>query len=233
MVQIMVSGQAVRKVAPEQGVASVSVSATGDARSVVLAEALAAHDAVVAAAQRAVDSGAAASYTSPAVAAWAYKEWVPVPDDEGGQAGQHKQVTRFRAGADVQVTFTDFESLGEFLLRVGSDELVNIGGIQWRLTDEAQRAVERELRAEAAHDAVARAGDYAVAMALPLPVLTQLSEGGLANIGAPEAPMAGRLMKTAAFAEAAMDQGGGFDLRPSEIELTASVSAVFATTDAA
>jgi uncharacterized protein YggE len=220
MARIAVHGSATRAVAPEQGTVHLGVAVTSDDRSAALAAAQQAHAAVVALAQRAVDAGTATAWSSPDVHAWAFQDWVPLPADRG-LPGQSEQVTRYRAGGDVQVTFARPEAIAELVAAVGDLEHVDVQRVAWDLTPDTRDALLRELRTEASLDAVARAVDYALALGLGEPRVTALYENGLhPGLGGP-----GDAGRPRALAKAmAADAGDGFELRPRDLEVTAEVT---------
>ncbi|WP_425954564.1 SIMPL domain-containing protein [Xylanimonas sp. McL0601] len=224
MARIAVHGSATRTVAPERGTVHLSVTVSGDSRSGVLADAQRTHAAVTTLAQRYVDEGAATRWTSPDVHAWAYTDWIPLPVERGGGPGQQEQVTRYRAGADVQVTFARLDALGELIGSLASLDDVDVVRLDWDLTDGTRAALLREVRTEASRDALARARDYAAALDLGEARLVGLYEDGLhPGVPRPEGSHGGPAARMLAKASAA--EAGGFDLRPRDIEVTAEVTA--------
>lgn len=223
MVRIAVHGTATRTVPPEQGTVHLAVTVTSDDRAAALGAAQRAHAAVVALAQGAVDAGTATAWTSPDVHAWAFQDWVPVPV-ERGLPGQSEQVTRYRAGGDVQVTFARPDAIAEFVSAVGDLEHVDVQRVAWELRPETREAMLRELRTEASRDAVGRAVDYAMALGLGEPRVTALYEDGL-HPGLGGGDDDGGQPRMLAKAMAADAGGGGFELRPRDLEVTATVTA--------
>ena len=222
MTRIAVHGSATRTVPPELGTARLAVTVTSDDRASALAAAQRAHASVVALAKEALASGAATSWTAPDVHAWAFQDWVPVPG-ERGQQGQSERVTRYRAGGDVQVTFTRPDAIAELVGAVGDVDDVDVQRVDWDLTPETRDALLRELRAEASRDAVSRAADYARALGLGEPRVTALYEDGLhPGTGGGDGGQP-RMLAKAMAAEAV--GGGGFELRPRDLEVTAVVTA--------
>ncbi|QAY70511.1 SIMPL domain-containing protein [Xylanimonas protaetiae] len=222
MAHIAVRGSASRTVAPERGTVHLAVTVTADARADALASAQRAHGTVVALAKDAVDAGTATAWTAPGVHAWAFQDWAPVPAGRGAP-GQSEPVTRFRAGGDVQVTFAAADGIAELVAALGDVEHVDVQRVEWDLTAETRAALLRELRTEASRDAVARGTDYAEALGLGEPRVLGLYEEGLhPGLGGPGEAPAPRLLAKAMTADAG---GGGFELRPRDIEITAAVTA--------
>ncbi|ACZ30164.1 protein of unknown function DUF541 [Xylanimonas cellulosilytica DSM 15894] len=225
MVSLAVHGSATRTVAPELGTVHLAVTVTADARADALAAAQEAHAAVVALARGAADAGDATGWTAPEVHAWAFRDWVPVPVGRGAQDagthGQPEQATRYRAGGDVQVTFTDAAPIAELVGAVGAMEHVDVQRVAWDLTAPTRERLLSELRAAATRDAVVRAADYAAALGLDEPRVVALYEDGLhPGLGGPGG---GNGVPRLAAARA-MSAEAGFELRPAEIEVTASVT---------
>ncbi|QAY62229.1 SIMPL domain-containing protein [Xylanimonas allomyrinae] len=221
MPRIAVHGSATRSLAPERGTIYLSVNVAGDARADVLAAAQRAHAAVAAAARRHVDAGDATGWQSPDVRVWAFSDWVLVPAGRGVAPGQQEQVTRYRAGADVQVTFTRLDALGELVAQAGALDGVDVLRVEWTLTDTTRDDLLRMVRAEASRDALGRAEDYAAALDLSPVRLVALYEEGLhPGLGLqPDGPSPRHLARASAL------ETGGFDLRPHDIEVTARVTA--------
>lgn len=120
--------------------------------------------------------------------------------------------TREVAEAEIRVTVTDFTELGELLLTLGSVPQVNVGWIDWQLSDQARRETEREARKQALLDARGRAEDYASALGVGDLVTVLVADGGMLHA------TAGRM------AFAAKEGGAGDEFfTPQEIEVTAEV----------
>jgi uncharacterized protein YggE len=218
MARIAVHGSATRTLAPERGTVHLSVTVSGDSRADVLGDARRTHAEVVAQARRFVDAGAATRWTSPDVHVWAYTDWVPAPGASGAE--RQEQVTRYRAGAEVQVRFATLDEVGDWTASVAALDGVDVQRIVWDLTAATREAVLREVRAEACLDAVGRARDYAAALDLGDARLVALYEDGLHPGAAGSDGGAPRILAKAAALDAA-----GFDLRPHDIEVTAAVTA--------
>ncbi|GAB2459280.1 SIMPL domain-containing protein [Xylanimonas ulmi] len=221
MVRLAVHGSATRSVAPERGAVHLSVNVVGDSRATVMQAAQRAHAAVVALARRHVDDGAATGWTAPDVQAWAFTDWAPLPADRGGAPGQQEQITRYRAGGDLHVTFTRLDALSDLVAHAALLDDVDVQRVDWTLTDATREALVREVRVEAARDAVARGADYAGALDLGAVSLVALYEAGLhPGLGVQDVGPSPRILAKAAALEV-----GGFDLRPHDIDVTVDLTA--------
>ncbi|XZG71754.1 SIMPL domain-containing protein [Chitinibacteraceae bacterium HSL-7] len=77
--------------------------------------------------------------------------------------GKATQPSGWRARGEMQVSSKDFGRLAEFVAAPGSDS-VHFGGVQYRLSDEAQRQLEQALANEALQKFKVRAGELAGVM---------------------------------------------------------------------
>lgn len=196
---------------------SVGVAFTGDDRATVRDDTLAGHAAVVAEAKALVESGAATGWTAGTVSVSSY-------DDYQGEG--RAPVRRHQARGEVVVTLTDFDALGTWAAELGERPGIELGGIAWRLDDETRTALEREVRIAAVRDAITKAHDYAAALSMGEPTLERVFEEGLRpDTGGGQG--FGRASK-ATFLAADTPASGQFELRPDDIEVSASISADFA-----
>lgn len=223
MAHLSVHGTASRTVPPERATVLLGIVITGEQRAAVLARAQEVHAEVTTQVKALRDGGAVATWTAADVQVWAYQEWEPAPGGPGVGSGEQRQVRRFRAGTDLQVELAELAALGEWTAAVAELDGVEVRGITWDLAAATREAILREVRAEAAQDAAARARDYANALQLGGVRLLGLYEEGL-HPGAASgvfgaSPRAAKAMMA--------DAGGGFELRPQEIEVTATVTAQF------
>ncbi|WP_454300883.1 SIMPL domain-containing protein [Salana multivorans] len=218
MVTIAVHGTASRKVPPELARVVVVSTATGDDRGAVVSRVVAQHERLAGEAARFEESGAAEGWHSDGLTTGITWDWHTIE----GSNERHRQ---FCADADVTVTFRDVASLQTWLVDVAQRDDVEVSEVRWELTDASRTAALSLLRAAAVTDAVTRAVDLADAAGLGTPRLAAIFEPGLrpgTGEGGP-VPMYARAMA------ADSGGGGGLDLRPQDIELTAAVSADFVT----
>ncbi|SDU35796.1 SIMPL domain-containing protein [Jiangella alkaliphila] len=132
------------------------------------------------------------------------------------------------AAAGVAVRFADFGVLSTWVSEVGAADGVVVDGVEWELTEQRRREVEREVRAEAVRDAQDRAAVYADALGLSGVTIAALYEPGLRPHTQPG--FEGRVVQYGRMA-AADSAGGGqvISMRPERIEVSATVTADFTT----
>lgn len=130
------------------------------------------------------------------------------------QPGETADVpTREVAEVEIRVTVSDFTEMGELMLTLGSVAQVNVGWIDWQLTEATRRETERVARREALADARTRAEDYATALGVTELVTVVVADGGMLHAAA------GRM----AFSAAKESSAGDEFFTPQEIEVTAEV----------
>lgn len=212
MVEITVRGEAVERASAER--ASVTVQSRWSAASAQAAmlQVAEAHDRLVADAKEHQAAGAAEAWHADRVWISHSQEWV-------GEGEPRRSV--YTASASVTVRFNDFGELGAWIGRVGMDDRHEVGGIQWSLSDETERARARAARTGAIADAVERAADYAAAAGLGIPVVGGIREPDTTFPG----PLAsGARMESMAYAGAA---DAGITFEAGEIEVHAEVEVRF------
>jgi uncharacterized protein YggE len=138
--------------------------------------------------------------------------------------GKREPVRTYRGTVRIDVTVVDFTILGELVTRTADGEMTTLTGPWWRLRPGS--AVHRQVRQEAARDAIARAREYAEAVGGHLTGLVELADVGLTTEGRPAqffaAPMA-----AAAPARARVES-----YEPPPIELEPQVQVVHARVEA-
>jgi uncharacterized protein YggE len=157
---IVVRGEAIREVPPEQAVFSVTVTARGRDKDQVLA-----HLTERAAVLRAVLDG--------------YGEAIERRETSGVQvfpefkrAGERPAAWTGNAGTTV--TVTDFAALGEMLPRLAGLEQASIAGPWWQLRRGSTASAE--VRRAAIADALDRAREYAAAVGSQIHGLVEISD---------------------------------------------------------
>ena len=135
----------------------------------------------------------------------------------------------YHATIGLQAKFDDFDALSRLIEQLAVMEGVNVGGIEWDLTDEKRRSVTDEVRREAVADAVQKASTYAAAAGLGTPSVIAIADPGMlgdAGNGGGPVPAAYERM---AFKSQAMDAGGGaaLSLSPEQIQVSSSVDVRF------
>lgn len=218
MVTIAVHGTASHRVGPEFARVVVDAAATGEDRGDVVHRVVSQHERLVQEATAFEATGAVESWHTSGLTTGIAWDWRTVD-------GTNERVRKFRADAEIAVTFRDVPALQTWLVDVAQRDDVEVREVRWELTESSRTAALSLLRAAAVTDAVTRAVDLADAAGLGAPRLVAVYEPGLRpgdGQGGGPSPMFARAM--------AADGGGpGLDLRPQDIELTAEVTADFAT----
>lgn len=219
MVTITVAGTARRSLPPERG--TVHLRAMREARrsADVVPFVADLHARLSADAERYVTAGAATRWSA---------DQLYVSTVQRYRRDSDVSETFQVAAAGVAVRFTDFAALSTWVTDVGAVDGVVVDGVEWELTDERRREVEREVRAEAVRDAQDRAAGYATALGFATVEVAALYEPGLRPNTRPE--LDGGMPRYARMA-AADHAGGGpmISMRPERIEVSATVTADFTT----
>ena len=212
---IAVTGRAEERVAPELGAVTLSIGTQGARRDDVTARTSQAHELVLAAVRALEASGALDTWSAGQLRVWSYRPW----NTEGRQLPLVHQ-----ASAEVEVVFSDLARLGEWVGDTSAVDEVEVGGIEWRLTDASRRRVQESAQRAAVADAVAKAQVYASALGLGAPAPVELADHGMLSTQ-PVARESKMLMM-----RAAADLGGGgpsTEFAPADLVIEASVDARF------
>ncbi|KQO62388.1 SIMPL domain-containing protein [Curtobacterium sp. Leaf261] len=211
-ITLAVHGDATIHHPAERGTVRVVVGFRGKDRQTIVRSTTVVHEQIVAAAKAHEQRGAATWWSADQVSFSSYQDYQKdVP------------VARFRAGASVEVKFRDFRALADWVLEIGGIDGVAVQ-VTWALTESRRVELERRARVDAVRDALTRATDYAASLDRPAPRLVAVYEPGLrpdvvASGGG--SPMSARMMASPSGGDAA------FELKPADIEVTASVTADF------
>lgn len=143
------------------------------------------------------------------------------PHDQSGKL----RPMRFTARVGMRAAFRDFSALSDFAAKWGEVDGVSINRIAWSLTDATQTERENDVLASAIIKAKRRAAHMAATLGVGDVRCTQIADPGLLRGAAEPAPEA-RMMRMGAMAAPASD-GGGVELTPEDITLSATVHAVF------
>jgi len=211
---IAVTGRAEERIAPELGAVSLSVGAHGAGRDDVYARTSAAHERLLAGVRELEASGALDTWSAGQLRVWSYRPW----NSEGKQLPVVHQ-----ASAEVEVIFTDFARLGEWVGDAASATELTIGGVDWRLTDATRRRVQEAAQRSAVADALAKAQVYASALGLGAPPAGEGAEHGVRNPHPLPPAQKAMLMRATA------DFGGppSAEFAPAQLVIEASVDARF------
>lgn len=213
MVEITVRGEATERASAERAAVTVQSRWSAPSAKEALHAVADAHARLVEDAKGHEASGAAESWHADRVWISHHQEWV-------GEGEPRRSV--YTAAASVTVRFVDFEALGAWMGSVGVHRTHEVGGIEWSLSDDTERALAKAARTRAIADAVERAGDYAAAAGLSTPLVDGIQEPRAA---AP-VPMASKArMETMAFAAA--DTAPAVSLEAGELSVHAEVEVRF------
>jgi uncharacterized protein YggE len=139
----------------------------------------------------------------------------------------------FHATIGVQAKFSDFDALSRLIEQAAVMEGVNVGGIEWDLTEERRTAVTQQVRTESVADAVQKASTYAAAAGLGTPAVIAVADPGMLGDGTGGGGGIGPMPmeRMGAFKAQAMDAGGGapLSLSPEQIQVSSSVDVRFTT----
>ncbi len=213
---ITVRGAHETRVAPERGIAHVSVVADGPERGPVV-ERMAALAAPLRndLAARA-EAGTLLEWSSDRVSVWSDRPW----NDQGVQLD-----LVHHASVELTATFTDFAVLSWWLGDLAEGDGVQVRYMQWELSPESHSRVEREVATSAVGVAVERATAYAAALGFASVEPVEIADLGLLSRSDAGQPEMARMMVAGAAP-------GGYgrdsvDLRPADIVISAEVEARF------
>ncbi|WP_309129329.1 SIMPL domain-containing protein [Microbacterium sp.] len=210
---ITVRGEHELRVAPERATISLSVETDGPDRDSVVSGALSLAAPVRESIVQRHDSGTVAEWSSRSIDVRADRPW----NSEGKQLDPV-----YRAAVRFTATFSDVSDMSLWVTEISAWEGVQIGGVDWHLTPQTERAVEREVATQAVGVAVTRAGAYAEALGLHEVTPLEIADRGL--ISATASPVQEKALRTAAF-----DMAGSapMEFEGEDIVVSATVEARF------
>ncbi|BEI85826.1 hypothetical protein CcaverHIS002_0601130 [Cutaneotrichosporon cavernicola] len=131
----------------------------------------------------------------------------------------------FHAETYISVTFHDFAKLSAFIETTTTNDIVSIDGVDWEVTRATRKALQTRVRQGAYADALAKAIDYAAAIAPNVtPRATEVHDDSMTHVRG-RAYGAQPVMRM-------MDAGGGraeaMTFEPEPIEISAQVRVAFA-----
>lgn len=135
----------------------------------------------------------------------------------------------FHATIGIQAKFSDFDALSRLIEQVAVMDGVNVGGIDWDLTDDRRAAVIADVRRDAIADAVQKAATYAAAAGLGTPAVIAVADPGMLGDAGGGGGIGPAPYERMAFKAQAMDAGGGagLNLSPQQIQVSSSVDVRF------
>jgi uncharacterized protein len=142
---------------------------------------------------------------------------------ELGLFSRKEKVRAYRGQVRVKVTIRGFEVLGDLIARASDQDMTALEGPWWKLRHDSP--VHRQVRQQAARDAVVRAREYAEAVGARLLGLVELADEGLAT----EAPAP---RGHAAPAAVALARGRAMASAPAPIDIEPQAQVVRARVEA-
>lgn len=179
MVRIVVVGKAEHHQAAERGTLHLQVRVMDESADKAVERATVRHNEVVARVKGLVEVGAVTWWSAGHVLAGAFYEWhKPSPDVDS------VKVLRFHAMARLKIKFCDFEALARFSTTVAKSPDVEVGLVDWALTEVRRNQIVPKVRATAALDATRRAQEYADGLGLgPVRLVALYDEGLRPDVG--------------------------------------------------
>jgi uncharacterized protein len=205
---VVVRGEALREVPPEQAVFSVTVAARDKDRQVVLTRLT----------ERAAELRSALDDYPDAIER---RETGGVQVRPELKRGSEK-VTAYTGSVSTTVTVTDFSVLGELLLRLANLERASVLGPWWQLRPGSRAGAD--VRRAAIEDALGRAREYADAVGARVDRLVEILDEGTGGGGRP-------MMRMALSASSAGEADLDLDLDPQQQTVQASVVVRVAITE--
>ncbi len=202
----------------ERATVRLAIQFDGPNREPVFASATASADAVRATIDSRVDAAAGPItwWSADTVRVWSQRPW----SNDGAQLDPVHY-----AALDVTAKFSDFDALSRWLELVVAIPGVDVGSIEWALTEAKLASVTAEVRSRAVKDAVAKATVYAQSIGLGSVTATAIADPGMlgdGSTGGPQPVMDRMMMKSTPVGGAAE-----LELKPEELEVSASVDARF------
>lgn len=216
-VTITVRGESVRRILPERATVHITVRAQSGERTDAV-------ERVLAEAER-LRSALTARATAGNLVDWASKRLATRSERPWHQEGEVLPLIH-HASVDFSATFADASELSHFVSEVSVSELIEVGWVQWDLTDETRASIEQQVATAAVTVAAARARAYADALGLSSVTPVEIADRGLISPSGPIAEMsmmksAGSPMRASAASAPAME------FEPDDIEVSATIEARF------
>jgi uncharacterized protein YggE len=166
------------------------------------------------------DKGPVTWWSSDHISVWSERPW--------NNDGKRLPLV-FHATIGLQAKFSDFDALSRVIEQVAVMDGVNVGGIDWDLTDERRIAETDAVRRAAVADAVQKASTYAAASGLPTPSVIAVADPGMLGDGTGGGGNVPGPYERMAFKSQAMDASGGaaLSLSPEQIQVSSSVDVRF------
>ncbi|MCM4077029.1 SIMPL domain-containing protein [Paractinoplanes hotanensis] len=196
---IVVRGEAFREVPPEQAVVSVTLSARDRDRETVVSRLV----------ERSNELHALLAGAGDAIERRETGGVRVFPELKRGS----ERVVAYTGSVGTTVTVTDFEPLGQLLLRLAALEHAAVAGPWWQLRPGSRAGAD--VRREAIADALSRAREYAAAVGASIDKLIEIADDGTSG--------GGPMMRAMAF-DAGAPESAGFEIDPQPQTVQASVT---------
>ena len=208
---ITVRGEHELRVAPERATVHLSVSLEGPDRAEVVERVVAAAAPVRAGIETRKTAGSITEWTSQRMNVYADRPW----NSEG-----RRLAPVYRASIDFTATFSDFSEMSVWVTEISADDGLSIGSVDWHLTPQTEREVEREVATQAVGVAVSRAQAYAEALGVQNVTPREISDRGLMSTESAS-------FKPVAMRGMAMDAVPAMEFQGEEITVSATVEGRF------
>lgn len=136
---------------------------------------------------------------------------------------------RFTERVEVKTKFNDFAKLGEWLNAILTREGVRLSHIDWTLTKQRKKELERQLRQKAVQLAREKADQYASAVGLRISAVKTVADVGLLKDGRINDASSGFAVPrgTALSKGGATGATDSYNFMPEDVSISASVEAEF------
>ena len=215
---VIVSAEAEHQEAPERATVHLRIGMTGHDRDFVHNQTQSTLQDVKADIEqlRGGETPAATWHSISGVSTWSYNS------DQG---------MKWTEQVNVNVKFQDFTALGDWLNGVLVREAVTLDYIEWTLTDERKKALNKELRQKAVRLAKEKAEQYAEAAGLRISSVKIVADTGfIANSGGRSdyfAASRGGAPMAELGSASNIGLGDSYEFAPEDVKLSASVDAEF------
>ncbi|RFA09239.1 SIMPL domain-containing protein [Subtercola boreus] len=201
----------------ERGTARLTAGFEGPEKAPVLARTTAVHSVLAGQAEKLRSGGAVTWWSADRMRVWSDRPW--------SQDGAVLPLVH-HAAVELQVKFADLAALAEWVESVAGEEGVAVSGIDWALTEVTRARITAEAQRRAVQDAVGRATAYAKSLGLSSVHPLAVADPGMLGDGSKR----GATHETAMMSRVAgsATNGGGLDLKPDDITVSARVHARFA-----
>lgn len=216
-VVITVRGEHEARIAPERGVAHVSVRAEGPDRGPVVEQIATLAAPLGRELTERKDAGSVSEWSSQRVSVWSNRPW----NDQGVQL----PLVHY-ASVSFTASFSDFAALSWWVGDIASRDGIQIDTVEWKLTPDSHASAEADAATRAVGVAVARATAYA--SALGRNAVTPLEVADLELLSRRNAPSGGAMGMDRMMMASHVSAGSpSVSFEPEDIVVSAAVEARF------